>query len=108
MRSHNPEVVGSSPASATITDTVNDTIVSFAVLFFNRPVAPRPLLAVILSDRREPKDPFLFQCGFFDSAIAPLRMTWNYAALRSALSTGTGRTRHEIPLDKQPSLCYNT
>ena len=33
-RAHNPEVVGSSPASATITDTVNDTIVSFTVSFF--------------------------------------------------------------------------
>ena len=31
---HNPEVVGSSPASATITDTVMDTNVSVTVSFF--------------------------------------------------------------------------
>ena len=34
IRSHNPEVVGSSPASATITDTVMDTNVSVTVSFF--------------------------------------------------------------------------
>ena len=33
-RAHNPEVVGSSPASATITDTVMDTNVSVTVSFF--------------------------------------------------------------------------
>ena len=33
-RAHNPEVVGSSPASATITDTVMDTNVSVTVFFF--------------------------------------------------------------------------
>jgi hypothetical protein len=31
---HNPKVVGSNPASATITDTVIDTIVSITVSFF--------------------------------------------------------------------------
>ena len=34
ISSHNPEVVGSSPASATITDTVMDTNVSVTVSFF--------------------------------------------------------------------------
>ena len=33
-RAHNPEVVGSSPASATRTDTVMDTNVSVTVSFF--------------------------------------------------------------------------
>ena len=33
-RAHNPEVAGSNPVPATITDTVIDTIVSITVSFF--------------------------------------------------------------------------
>ena len=40
-RAHNPEVVGSSPASATITDTVMDTNVSVTVSFFISVFAPK-------------------------------------------------------------------
>ena len=40
-RAHNPEVVGSSPASATITDTVMDTNVSVTVSFFISVFTPK-------------------------------------------------------------------
>ena len=40
-RAHNPEVVGSSPASATITGTVMDTNVSVTVSFFIPTFTPK-------------------------------------------------------------------